>query len=132
MRIYITPCCAEKEEKYQASGELVPPNLLYTSKKTQGFMRQCKVRQVAWAIFSDLYGVWFPEIPHAWYEKDPNSVTDEEFCQLLRTFDESLAPYSQICFYHNPGSLNRLHKRLLKETALADRVKIITKLRDIE
>jgi hypothetical protein len=131
MRIYITPCCAEKEEKYQASGELVPPNLLYTSKKTQGFMRQCKVRQVAWAIFSDLYGVWFPEIRHAWYEKDPNSVTDEEFWQLLRNFDESLAPYSQICFYHNPGSLNPLHKRLLKETALGDRVKMITKLRDI-
>jgi hypothetical protein len=131
MRIYITPCSAKKDEKYQASGELVPPNLLYTSKKTQGFMRQCKVRQVAWAIFSDLYGVWFPEIRHAWYEKDPNSVTDEEFWQLLRNFDESLAPYSQICFYHNPGSLNRLHERLLKETALADRVKMITKLRDI-
>jgi len=131
MRIYITPCCAEKEEKYQASGELVPPNLLYKSKKTQGFMRQCKVRQVAWAIFSDLYGVWFPEIRHAWYEKDPNSVTDEEFWQLLRNFDESLALYSQICFYHNPGSLHPLHKRLLKETALGDRVKMITRLRDI-
>jgi len=94
-------------------------------------MRQCKVRQVAWVIFSDLYGVWFPEIRHEWYEKDPNSVTDEEFWQLLRNFDESLAPYSQICFYHNRGSLNRLHKRLLKETALGDRVKMITRLRDI-
>jgi len=46
--------------------------------------------------FSDRYGVWFPQVRHEWYEKDPDTVTESEFSALLRDFDEKLAGYSEI------------------------------------
>ena len=94
-------------------------------------MARCKARSVRWAIFSDLYGVWFPECRHVWYEKDPNTVTEAEFSELLRDFDEKLASYSEICFYYNPGRFHRLYDCLLHRSVLADRVKRMTHLRDI-
>ena len=45
-------------------------------------MNKCKEKKVEWAIFSDLYGIWFPSIKHEWYEKPPNTVTEEEFKKL--------------------------------------------------
>ena len=94
-------------------------------------MAQCKARGVRWAIFSDLYGVWFPEVRHEWYEKDPRDVIEAELSELIRDFDKKLVSYSEICFYHNPGRFHPLYDRLLNRTALADRVKRITHLRDI-
>jgi len=34
-------------------------------------MNRCKEKRVEWAIFSNLYGVWFPNVEHEWYEKNP-------------------------------------------------------------
>jgi hypothetical protein len=56
-----------------------------------------------WAIFSDKYGVWFPREKHAWYKKDPDTVSEEEFEQLASNLAEKLADFSEIWFYHNPG-----------------------------
>jgi hypothetical protein len=75
--------------------------------------------------------VWFPEIRHEWYEKDPDTVTEAEFSALLRDFDEKLIPYSEICFYYNPGRFHRLCARLLDRSGLAGCVKKITHLRGI-
>jgi hypothetical protein len=111
--------------------EAVTPDLLYTAKPTQRFMGRCKARGVRWAIFSDLYGVWFPEIRHKWYEKDPNRVRDVEFSGLLRDFDEHLGGYSEICFYHNPGRFHPLYDRLLNQSVLKNRIKRITHLSEI-
>ena len=66
------------------------------------FTERCKATGVRWAIFSDLYGVWFPEVRHKWYEKDPDTVREVEFSALLRDFDDALGIYSEIYFYHNP------------------------------
>lgn len=85
-----------------------------------------------WAIFSDLYGVWFPHAEHEWYEKDPNTVTEEEFKRLLEDFDEKLVNYDEIWFYYNPGRFHPLYQRLLRETKLKDRVKLFTHIREIE
>lgn len=45
---------------------------------------------VEWAIFSDLYGVWFPDVEYEWYEKDPGTATEEEFSKLLEGFLRTL------------------------------------------
>jgi hypothetical protein len=72
MEIYITHCSAKKAGRYRGTGETVTPDVLYTATPTQRFIGQCEASGVRWAIFSDLYGVWFPEVQHVWYEKDPD------------------------------------------------------------
>lgn len=130
-RIYVTHCSHKKDNRYKETGEAISPDLLYTATPTQRFMARCKARGVRWAIFSDQYGVWFPEKKHEWYEKDPNKVTEDEFSKLVRDFDNKLARYSEICFYYNPGRFHPLYARLLDRSMLADRVKRTTHLRDI-
>ena len=87
MRIYITHCSAKKDDYLKGTGQRVCPQALYTAAPTQRFMNHCLREGVQWAIFSDLYGVWFPEVEHEWYEKDPNRITDSEFEHLLRDFE---------------------------------------------
>jgi len=131
MRIYITHCSAKKNDLLRHTSKKVTPDILYTSKRIQRFIKECKERRVEWAIFSDKYGVWFPHTKQAWYEKSPDSVTEQEFKKLLEDFDQKLAPYSEIWFYHNPGRFHRLYKRLLQETKLRDRVRLFTHVKDI-
>ncbi|GBC68340.1 hypothetical protein HRbin01_00019 [archaeon HR01] len=95
-RIYITHCSAKKDDSLKNTGKNVTPDKLYTATSTQRFMKKCKEKHVEWAIFSDLYGVWFPNVENEWYEKDPNTVTEEEFRKLLKDFDEKLAAYDEI------------------------------------
>jgi hypothetical protein len=130
-RIYVTHCSHKKEDRHKGTGEAVSPDSLYTAIPTQRFMTRCKAIGIPWAIFSDLYGVWFPDVRHIWYEKDPNTVTKTEFSALLRDFDEKLSGYSEICFYHNPGRFHPLYARLLDRSVLGDRVKRITHLWEI-
>jgi hypothetical protein len=130
-RIYVTHCSHKKNDEFKDTGEIALADELYTARPTQRFMKHCSATNVRWAIFSDLYGVWFPEIKHKWYEKDPNTVTEVEFSALLKDFDEKLATYSEIYFYYNPGRFHPLYARLLKDSALTDRVRRITHLRDI-
>jgi hypothetical protein len=68
----------------------VTPDRLYTATPTQCFMKRCKNAKANWAIFSDKYGVWFSDTVHAWYEKDPNKVADEEFNILVQDFNSKL------------------------------------------
>ncbi len=127
-RIYVTHCSHKKDGHYRESGEAVSPDLLYTATPTKRFMERCKARRVCWAIFSDKYGVWFPDVRHKWYEKDPNKVNEHEFLELVRNFDEKLARYSEICFYHNPGRFHPLYARLLGRSVLKNRIKPMTHL----
>jgi hypothetical protein len=129
--IYVTHCSHKKDERCKETGEAVTPDVLYSARPTQRFMQRCKDKSVHWAIFSDKYGVWFPEVRHEWYEKDPDTVTESEFFALLSDFDGKLSPYSQICFYYNPGRFHPMYARLLGQSALAARVKQITHLWEI-
>lgn len=130
-QIYITHCSHKKNDEYRDRKKTALAVELYTARPTQRFMKRCSVTNVRWAIFSDLYGIWFPEIKHKWYEKDPNTVTEAEFSALLKDFDQKLESYSEIYFYYNPGRFHPLYARLLKDSVLANRVKRITHLRDI-
>jgi len=135
MRIYITHCSAKKDKSLENTGKKVTPDKLYTAKPTQRFMSKCREKKVKWAIFSDFYGVWLPEIEHEWYGDDvgdPEKVGEEKFLQLLRDFDEKLQNYDEIWFYHNPGRFHPLYKKLLQKTKLTSKVKLFTHLREIE
>jgi len=94
-------------------------------------MQKCKSRRVLWAIFSDLYGILFPNQKRGWYEKAPNSVSESEFKALARDFDRRLRPYEEILFYHHPARFHRLYKRLIKESKLRSRITPFTRLHDI-
>jgi hypothetical protein len=120
MRIYITHCCAKKNDSLKYTGTEVFPEQLYIATPTKRFIRRCKDKQVKWAIFSDLYGVWFPDVRHQWYEKNPDKVTEEEFNHLLWDFEEKLTGYEEIWFYHNPGRFHKLYKRLVVTTKLTN------------
>lgn len=103
MRIYITHCSETKDCSLKHTGKKVTPDKLYTAKPTQRFMNRCKERKVKWAIFSDLYGVWFPNVEHKWYEKSPDTITENEFRERLKDFEQKLEDYDEIYFYHSPG-----------------------------
>jgi hypothetical protein len=130
-RIYITHCCAKKDDSLRGTGKNVLPDQLYTATPTRRFLDRCKTRNVKWAIFSDLYGVWFPDVAHPWYEKDPNLVTELQFQNLLNDFNRKLGSYSQIRFYHNPRRFHRLYRRLLEETSLRERIVLFRRIAEI-
>lgn len=91
-------------------------------------MARCSVAGVKWAIFSDRYGVWFPEVRNRWYEKDPNTVTESEFRALLTNFDTALAGFDEIHFYHNPGRFHPLYRRLIESSTLKNRIRPVSHL----
>lgn len=131
-RIYLTHCSAKKDNTLKNTGKKVTPDKLYTATSIQHFMNKCKEKNVNWAIFSDRYGVWFSNIKHEWYEKDPDEVTEEEFKELLKDFDQKLQDYDEIWFYYNPGRFHRLYKRLLTETKLKNKIRHFTHISEID
>lgn len=126
MRIYITHCSAKKNDLFRDTAEMVTPDRLYIATPTRRFMNECKERGVRWAIFSDKYGVWFPEEKHEWYEKDPDTVSEQEFKNLVRNFEEKLANYDQVWFYYNPGRFHPLYERLTKESKAKGKITLFT------
>jgi len=131
MRIYLTHCSFTKDTSLKDTGKNVTPDVLYTSQHIQRFINRCKEKNVEWAIFSDLHDVWFPSEKHAWYEKDPAKVTEEEFQHLLENFDRKLQKYDEIYFYHNPGRFHRLYKFLIEKSSLHNRIHLISHLSEI-
>ena len=114
-RIYITHCSAEKNDALRGTKKKVTPDILYTAKPLQRFVKRCKCRGVNWAIFSDKYGVIFPHDKIEWYDKHPSKVTPIEFQNLVDNFIRRLSGYDEIWFYHNPGRFHQLYKRLIEE-----------------
>jgi hypothetical protein len=58
VRVYLTHCSAEKNPILKASGAIDTPDKLYVSDGIRQFMAKCRAKQVPWAVFSDLYGVY--------------------------------------------------------------------------
>ena len=63
-------------------------------------------RVVDWAIFSDLYGVWFPDVRHPWYEKNPATVTESEFRGLVNDFDSQAGAVRRDQFLPQPRTVS--------------------------
>jgi len=114
--LYLTHCTYKKDNKLQRTGEIVSPDRLYTGVKINRFINRCKQVGVKWAIFSDLYGVWFPYEKHGYYEKHPSEVTDSEFRELLQASIDRLKKYDAVYFYGNHKShyFHGLYKKLIR------------------
>jgi hypothetical protein len=132
MRIYITHCSAKKNSQIKGTSKKVGPEDLYTALPTQRFIAICKKAKVNWAIFSDKYDVFFPNERNEWYNKHPNSVSQEEFNYLVSQFDKKMAAYNEIYFYRNPGRFHPLYQRLIDESSLNSRVILISHLWQIK
>lgn len=122
MRIYLTHCSAKKNVSFRNSAKLTTPDELYTATPTKRFMSRCKEQRVKWAIFSDKYGIWFPEEKHEWYEKHPKTVKPQEFKILVKNFEEHLQDFDEIWFYQNPGRFHKIYKNLLCEVKVKGRI----------
>lgn len=131
MRIYITHCSAKKDSSLRGICKKVTLDRLYTATPLQRFIRRCKEREVCWAIFSAKYGIWLPHEEHEWYEKDPDTVTKEEFENLLKNFEEKIGDYDEIYFYHNPCRFHPLYKKLLEEIKVKGKVTPFSHLDEI-
>ncbi len=130
-RIYVTHCSAKKNETIRTHRLKVTPDKLYTARLLQKFVSRCLAVNADLAIFSDLYGIWFPTVERGWYEKSPDSVTEEEFAALLDDFDQSLGEYDQVWFYHNPGRFHRLYRRLVESSTLRHKIHMFSHIREI-
>jgi hypothetical protein len=131
LRIYVTYCSTKKDDSLRGTQRRVTPDRLYKSLRIQRFMKTCGEKKVNWAIFSDLYGIWFPDVRHEWYEKNPSRVTEGEFRKLAHDFDEELEKYDEIWFYYSPNRFHSLYRRLIDESKLADRVTRFTHVSEI-
>ncbi len=99
MRIYITHCSGRKDDSLKRTRKQVTPDKLYMARWIQRFMTTCKKKRVRWAIFSDSYGVWFPEEQHCWYNKHPKKIGEQERAMFVRDFNRRLRHYDEIWFY---------------------------------
>lgn len=132
MRVYLTHCSKEKNAQAKETGKAVTPDQLYTDPKIQLFMQKCKENNVSWAILSDLYGVFLSDERHEWYEKHPDTVTQEEEEIVIKDFDRKLSYYDEIWFYVRPESFHQFYEKVLKRTVLADKVKIFQDIDCVE
>lgn len=121
MTIYFTFCSAEKDDSLQGTDREVSPDVLYTSKRVQSFIIRCKRRNVRWAIFSDEYGIWFPEVKHKWYETSPDDAAPR-FSQLLADFDEKLKSFDEIHFCPGTGRIHHLYRSLIRQSTLKHKI----------
>lgn len=61
-RTFLTHCSAKKDDSFKENNFQVTPDRQYTATVTQHFMNKCKNAKANWAIFSDMYGIWFSNI----------------------------------------------------------------------
>jgi cytoplasmic iron level regulating protein YaaA (DUF328/UPF0246 family) len=89
---------------------------MYTSRRIQEFIDTCKKVRAFWAIFSDLYGVWFPSEKYQYYDKSPDSVSKSEFFQLVQSAENVLKKY-HVYFYANENDpkFHKLYRDLINE-----------------
>lgn len=115
--LYITHCTNKKDHRLKVTKEKVTPDKLYIGDKITRFINCCNSQKVEWAIFSDLYGIWFPHERHEYYDKHPNEVSDEEFNKLLDDSEKKLKKYGRVYFYGNHRSpyFHRLYKKLITQ-----------------
>jgi len=125
-RIYITHCSGEKDDSLKGAGREVTPDDLYRSARFRAFARACREAGVTWAVLSDLHGIWFADERRGWYEKAPEAVTETDFRALVESFDTRLAGFDKVLFYHEPGRLHDLYRRVVEASDLRDRVEFFT------
>jgi hypothetical protein len=128
MRLHVTHCCKDKSPEAQASGEAVLPDVLYVDPAIQAFFQAVQKAGGAWAVLSDLYGLWLPPRVERWYEKHPDTVTAAESATILESFDHQVEPYTEIAFYVRPETFHPFYASILEKSRFRDRIRTFTDL----
>jgi len=115
LKLFLTYCSGSKDESLIGTGESVTPDKMYTSDRIQKFINTCKDAGACWAIFSDEYGIWFPNEEHEWYEKPPEEVTKSEFNQLVVSSAKRLNKYNVYFFNPVKENLDKIYLNLIEE-----------------
>jgi hypothetical protein len=132
MRIYLTHCSKDKSVAAKESGIKLPPDQLYTDEGLVTFMECCKSTGVTWAVLSDRFGVFLPTDQHEYYEKHPGTVTDEEETQIRLDLEQKLVGYQEIWFYIRPATIHPFYERVLRASALQQRLTFFSDLSQVQ
>jgi hypothetical protein len=131
-RIYLSHCAKDKSPLAKTTGAKMTPDKLYTDVGLMAFMETCKKAGMDWAILSDRYGIYFAYDEHEYYEKHPDTVTEEEEKQITRSFEEKLTGFDEIWFYIRPATFHPFYERVISTNSLSMRVKFFESLAQIK
>ena len=129
-QIYITYCSKRKAQNTDSTTMYLPPEL-YISPRIQEFIKFCKLYNLAWAVFSDYYGLVFENEKIKWYDKSPDYVTSEEYQRLLDITLIKLTDYDEVVFYYKLDTYHVLYRNLVndlkkfKNIVLLDRLEML-------
>lgn len=126
--IYLTHCSNQKDDSLRKGHKKVTPDKLYREKFIKKFMEKCKKEKVNWAIFSDKYGVWFPDKKRSWYDKPPESVDDKEFRNLAADIENKLKDYKRIYFYKDKVKFHPFYIEIFNSTKISEKVEFFSEL----
>ena len=107
------------------------PSELYISPRIQEFIKFCKLYNLAWAVFSDYYGLVFENEKIKWYDKSPDYVTSEEYQRLLDITLIKLTDYDEVVFYYKLDTYHIIYRNLVndlkkfKNIVLLDRLEML-------
>lgn len=130
MKVYLTHCCAKKNELARTTGIAMPPEEMYIEPDIQKFFSYCLSHKLAFGVLSDLYGIWLSPEKKRWYEKSPDTVTDVEKAEILRIFDHELSRFSEIIFLIRPESFHPFYDFVLSHSKHTNRIRRITELKE--
>ncbi len=114
-KIYLTHCSWIKDDDLKDTGVKVTPDNLYVAGFIQRLIKRCRLVKAEWAIFSDEFGVVFPDMKIPWYNTPPGNVSEEKYQLLLKNFVADLSRYDVVWFYYNPGRFHPLYHRLVQD-----------------
>lgn len=125
-KLYFTYC--SKSKKIYNIDKMVLPKELYISDRIQRFIEYCEEKNYEWAIFSDDYGLVLKDDKIKWYDKSPNSVSDDEYKKLLKDTLSKMDGYDDVIFYYDENTFHPLYQKLIDDLQKTKKIKLINML----
>jgi hypothetical protein len=113
-RIRVTNCTAGKDDRARATGDPVPPDVLYVEPRIQRFFADARADGVPWAVLSDQWGLLLEGDTAPWYERHPDTVTADDEAELVRSVEAKLAGYDVIELVPLRAEPHPLYERVLR------------------
>lgn len=130
MKLFMTYCSWQKDDRFKNNTKKVGPEILYTSRRIRSFIAKCTSEGVVWAILSDHYGIWFPHEKHRWYDLHPDLLSNDQLQKLVLSF-KSLSEYDEIWFFYDAETCHPLYRKVVRESDIEKQVKWFNDLQDI-
>ena len=131
-QIYLSHCSKDKSAQAKATGEKMTPDRLYTDPDLVRFMSRCKEAGLEWAILSDRYGLFRAQDRHAYYEKPPDTVSEDEEAQIAEDLRKGLSQFDTVWFYVRKASFHPFYERVLQKSGVIGKVKFFSDLTQIQ